>query len=108
MKGTWGETEVDDPGGSILPATVARFLSAVDNRTWDARSKEVVGVRGSCAESLEQALGKRKECLRQMLIRRVNVNRAMMRMEGPMTRFTGSGQSERFFSNPQWYVGRGL
>src|SRR5271157_4924141 len=30
VKGTWSETQVDDQGGSVLPAIMAHFLSAVD------------------------------------------------------------------------------
>src|SRR5271157_4307089 len=30
VKGTWSETQVDDQGGSVLPAIMAHFLSAID------------------------------------------------------------------------------
>ncbi len=30
VKGTWSETQVDDQGGSVLPAIIAHFLSAID------------------------------------------------------------------------------
>src|SRR5208337_5365156 len=30
VKGTWSETQVDDQGGSVLPAIMAHFLSSID------------------------------------------------------------------------------
>src|SRR5271157_1743617 len=33
VKGTWSEPQVDDQGGSVLPAIMAHFLSAIDNDT---------------------------------------------------------------------------
>ncbi len=30
VKGTWSETQVDDQDGSVLPAIMAHFLSAID------------------------------------------------------------------------------
>src|SRR5271157_5306826 len=30
VKGTWSEPQVDDQGGSVLPAIMAHFLSAID------------------------------------------------------------------------------
>jgi hypothetical protein len=46
VKGTWSETQVDDQGGSVLPAIMAHFLSAIDTLSWidlDGGASRVTG-----------------------------------------------------------------